>query len=88
MMNNMSIKQLDNQKYLGFGNGSKKFVVSCEVRDLFTININADSEDEALEMANKLPHHLWNHPDVDEHLTHRVLVRMARWGNMSVKEIS
>lgn len=83
-----AIKQIENFKHIGFGSGTKKFLVSSEVRDLFTINIKADTEDEAIALANSLPMHLWDHPDINEHLTQRVMVRMARWGNVFAREVS
>lgn len=72
-----------------WGQGKNLYEVTALIRDKYTININANSEEEALAIADKIDVSEWKHPDVmeDAHLNDRRLIRHARWGNLSVKEI-
>jgi hypothetical protein len=72
-----------------WGNGPRLYEVEALIRDKYTINIHANSEEEALAIADKIDVSEWKHPDVleDAHLNDRRLIRHARWGNLSVKEI-
>jgi hypothetical protein len=70
------------------GSGSKKFKVDCEVKDIYTLEIFANTKEEAIEIAKNIPPSKWDHIVVDSHLEEIAMVRMARWGNMSSKEIA
>lgn len=72
-----------------FGTGSKTFRVEALIRDHYTININAETKEEAIEIANEIPIAEWQHPDIPEdlHLTDRRVVRHARWGNLTAEEV-
>lgn len=71
------------------GTGSKTFKVEVLIKDHYTININADTKEEAIEIANEIPIAEWEHPDIPEdlHLIDRRVVRHARWGNLTAEEI-
>ena len=70
-----------------FGTGSKVYQVTAIIRDNYTINVLADSEEEAIANAKYIPAYEWHHPDIEPHLTERRMVRMARWGNFVAKEV-
>lgn len=72
-----------------FGTGSKTFKVEVLIKDHYTININADTKEEAIAIADEIPIAEWQHPDIPEdlHLTDRRVVRHARWGNLTAEEV-
>jgi hypothetical protein len=72
-----------------YGNGEKLYEVTATIRDDYKISVYADSEDEALAIADGISISEWRHPDVleDSHLEDRRIIRHARWGNLSVNEI-
>jgi hypothetical protein len=72
-----------------FGNGANEYEVSVLIRDTYKIKVFANSEDEALKIADDVPLYDWEHPDVleDAHLEDRRVIRHCRWGNLSVKEL-
>lgn len=72
-----------------FGNGKTAYQVTALIRDDYTIKVFADSEEEAIEIANSVPIHDWEHPTIPEdmHLQDRRVIRHCRWGNLSAKEI-
>ena len=70
------------------GAGSNSYEVSCTIKDIYKIKVRANTPEEAIKIANSEPIHSWKHPDIIEDLhKNRVLVRMARWGDLSVLEI-
>lgn len=69
-----------------FGNGSKVFDVTAKISDEYRIKVLADSEEDAVEQARDIPIYEWEHPDIEPHLTERMIIRMARWGNIVAKE--
>lgn len=72
-----------------FGSGSNLYEVIATIRDDYKISVYADSPEDALRIANETSISEWRHPDVteDSHLEDRRIIRHARWGNLSVKEI-
>jgi len=72
-----------------FGSGNKLYEVTATIRDDYKISVYANSDKEALEIADKISISEWRHPDVveDSHLEDRRIIRHARWGNLSVNEI-
>jgi hypothetical protein len=72
-----------------FGNGSNEYEVTATIRDNYTIKVFADSEEEALAIANSVEIHDWEHPVVpeDSHLQDRRMMRHCRWGNLSVRMV-
>jgi hypothetical protein len=72
-----------------FGNGNTEYEVSVLIRDTYKVKVMANSEEEALRIADEVPIHDWEHPDVleDKHLEDRRVIRHCRWGNLSVKEV-
>jgi hypothetical protein len=69
------------------GSGSKAFEVVATIRDEYRLKVMASSEDEALQIANAHDISEWEHPDIEPHLSDRRIIRHARWGNLSVREI-
>jgi hypothetical protein len=71
-----------------FGTGSKKYIVTSTVRDVYQLPIYAESEEDALKKSKDYHINDWHHlEDTDEHLKDVVFVRAAKWGNFEVKEI-
>ena len=70
-----------------FGSGSKTFEITATIRDDYKIKVNAETKEEALALANEVSISDWDHPDIEPHLSHRKIIRHARWGNLSVEEI-
>jgi hypothetical protein len=72
-----------------FGNGSTEYEVTVLIRDNYTIKVFADSEEEALQIADTVEVHDWEHPVVpeDSHLQDRRMMRHCRWGNLSVRKV-
>lgn len=70
------------------GDGVKEYEVISIVRDEYRIKVFANSEEEALALANKTPPSKWEHLEIDTHIEQRNLIRMARWGNFTAKELS
>lgn len=70
------------------GNGPKKFEVVARINDEYRLNVFAETEDEAIAMAYNHDISEWEHPVIEPHLEDRRIIRHARWGNLSAKEIS
>lgn len=70
-----------------FGSGKDEYVVTAHIRDQYTINVFANSESEAIDIANNIPVDEWEHPDIDPELHQRQLVRYAKWGNLDAKKL-
>jgi uncharacterized protein YneR len=70
-----------------FGTGSNKYEVTAVLRDEYTIEVEADSEEEANRIAYDIDLSEWHHNELDTDLNDRVLIRMARWGNLSSRKV-
>lgn len=72
----------------GFGTGSKKYIVTSTIKDVYELSVNAESEEDALEKSKHYNINDWHHLEsTDSHLKDMVFVRAAKWGNFSVREI-
>lgn len=71
-----------------FGNGSIKFEVTALINDKYTVVVNAENPEEAIDIANKIPINSWLHPTIEPGLEERKIIRYARWGNLSATEMS
>ncbi len=72
----------------GFGAGSKKYIVTSTIKDVYELPINAESEQDALEKSKQYHINDWHHLEsTDSHLKDMVFLRAAKWGNFSVREI-
>ena len=72
----------------GFGTGSKKYIVTSTIRDVYELSVNAESEEDALEKSKQYHINDWHHLEsTDSQLEDMVFVRAAKWGNFSVREI-
>lgn len=72
----------------GFGTGSKKYIVTSTIRDVYELPINAESEEDALEKSKSYHINDWHHLEsIDSNLKDMVFVRASKWGNFSVREI-
>ena len=70
-----------------FGSGDKEYTVTAVLRDEYTLNVKADSEEDAVKYAMQINISDWKHEEIEPHLEERVLLRMARWGNLTAKEV-
>jgi hypothetical protein len=72
----------------GFGTGSKKYIVTSTIRDVYELPVNAESEEDALEKSKHYHINDWHHLEsTDSHLKDMVFVRAAKWGNFDVREV-
>lgn len=73
--------------FQGFGTGSKKYIVTSTIRDIYELPVNAESKEDAIEKSKNYHVNDWHHlEDTDSNLNDVVFVRAARWGNFSVRE--
>jgi hypothetical protein len=72
----------------GFGTGSKKYIVTSTIKDVYELPVNAESEEDALEKSKHYHINDWHHLEsTDSHLKDMVFVRAAKWGNFDVREV-
>jgi hypothetical protein len=71
-----------------FGSGEKEFEVVATIRDEYRLKVFANSEEEAIDIANATDISDWQHPTIEPHLVDRKIIRHARWGNLKATEVS
>jgi hypothetical protein len=71
-----------------FGSGSKEYEVTSIVSDEYKIKVLADSEEEALRVADSIDIYEWDHLDINKHLPTKNILRFSRWGNFKVNKTS
>jgi hypothetical protein len=71
-----------------FGEGSKSYKVLCKTEESYEIEVMANSEEEAIETANKQDLCYWNHhqPSGDKKI--RPVTSFVIWDNFKVTEIN
>ena len=71
-----------------FGEGSKRYKVLSKVQESYEIEVMADSEEEAIETANKQDLCYWNHhqPSIGKKV--RPVTSFVIWDNFEVTEIN
>ena len=71
-----------------FGEGSKSYKVLCKTEESYEIEVMANSEEEAIETANKQDLCYWNHhqPSKDEKV--RPITSFVVWDNFKVTQIN
>jgi hypothetical protein len=71
-----------------FGEGSKSYKVLCKTEEFYEIEVMANSEEEAIETANKQELWYWNHhqPGKDDKV--RPITSFVVWDNFKVTEIN
>lgn len=69
------------------GNGSHEFEVICTITDKYKLTVLANSQEEAIQIANSTYPSKWEHLDIDPELEQRYMMRMARWGNYDVRKL-
>lgn len=69
------------------GDGSKKFEVVAKINDEYRIKVFAETEEEAIALAYNHDISEWEHPTIEPHLEDRRIIRHARWGNLTAKEM-
>jgi hypothetical protein len=70
-----------------FGSGSLKFEVTALINDKYTVVVNADNPEQAIDIANEIPISSWLHPTIEPGLQERKIIRYARWGNLYATEV-
>ena len=71
-----------------FGKGSKAYRILHKVEEYFEINVMADSEEEAIEIANKQDLSSWNHHQPSKDKKVRPITSFVVWDNFKVTEIN
>jgi len=71
-----------------FGNGKNEYRITSVIRDIYKINVMADSEEEARQIASNVDLCNWNHLDIDVDLPEIKLTKYSRWGNLIVDKLS
>lgn len=67
-------------------NGSTKYTILSTIHDEYSIDVYADSEEEAIEKASTINLSQWEHLDLYPELEDRVITRFSKWGNFRIKE--
>jgi hypothetical protein len=71
-----------------FGEGSKAYKVLYKIQESFEIDVMADSEEEAIETANKQEMYYWNHHQPSRNEKVRPITSFVVWDNVKVTEIN
>ena len=71
-----------------FGKGSKAYKVLYKIEESFEIDVMADSEEEAIETANKQEMYYWNHHQPSRDKKVRPITSFVVWDNVKVTEIN
>jgi len=71
-----------------FGEGSKAYKVLYKIEESFEIDVMADSEEEAIETANKQEMYYWNHHQPSMGKKVRPITSFFVWDNFKVTEIN
>jgi hypothetical protein len=66
--------------------GSNKYTVLSTIHDEYSIDVYADSKEEAIEKASTINLSEWEHLDLYPELENRVITKFSKWGNFRVKE--
>jgi hypothetical protein len=66
--------------------GSNKYTVLSTIHDEYSIDVYADSKEEAIDKASTINLSQWEHLDLYPELENRVITRFSKWGNFRVKE--
>jgi hypothetical protein len=66
--------------------GSSKYTVLSTIHDEYSIDVYADSKEEAIEKASTINLSEWEHLDLYPELENRVITKFSKWGNFRVKE--
>jgi len=71
-----------------FGEGSKSYKVLCKTEESYEIEVMANSEEEAIETANKQDLCYWNHHQPSRNEKVRPVTSFVIWDNFKVTEIN
>jgi len=71
-----------------FGEGSKSYKVLCKTEESYEIEVMANSEEEAIETANKQDLCYWNHHQPSRNEKVRPITSFVVWDNFKVTEIN
>jgi len=71
-----------------FGEGSKSYKVLCKTEESYEIEVMANSEEEAIETANKQDLCYWNHHQPSKNKKVRPVTAFVVWDNFKVTEIN
>lgn len=71
-----------------FGEGSKAYKVLYKVEEFFEIDVMADSEEEAIQTANKQDMYYWNHHQPSRDKKVKPITSFVVWDNVQVTEIN
>jgi len=71
-----------------FGEGSKSYKVLCKTEESYEIEVMANSEEEAIETANKQDLCYWNHHQPSRNKKVRPVTAFVVWDNFKVTEIN
>lgn len=70
---------------MAIGSGSKNFKVTCTVKDVYSLDVFAETEEEAILIAKGVAPSKWEHLVIDNHLEETHMIRMGRWGNFEAR---
>jgi hypothetical protein len=85
---NVTVKKIFYKKDVDILSGSKKFVVTSTLIDKYEVEINAETEEEAIEKAKLVPISKWKHLDLYPDITDRKVIRYAKWFNFDSKPLT
>ena len=75
-------------KSIDISSGSKEFIVTATLTDKYSIQIKADSEQDALLKAENISLSKWTHLDLYPDIKERKVIRYAKWGNFEAKPLT
>jgi hypothetical protein len=65
--------------------GTNKYTVLSTIHDEYSIDVYANSEDEAIEKASTINLSKWEHLDLYPELENRVITKFSKWGHFRIK---
>lgn len=85
---NCIVKKMPYIKSIDISSGSKEFIVTATLTDKYSIQIKADSEQDALLKAENISLSKWTHLDLYPDIKERKVIRYAKWGNFEAKPLT
>lgn len=70
-----------------FGKGSKQYLVSVDLHDVYSVLINADSEEDAIAQSENVPVYDWHHEDIEPNKPTRKVEMFAKWWKYRVERV-
>lgn len=70
-----------------FGSGPNQYRVAVNIRDKYSVIINASSKDEAISISESIPVYEWHHENIEPGKPTRQVTMFAKWWNYEVEAL-